>query len=86
MSNPRVILTQIHWTSTKVANPEKSGRYLAYSIGGCHFSNIFYSKRHDKWNASDDEDVPSYAFDVDYWAPVPDVFLELKEDYSDEQD
>ena len=50
--------------------PEESGKYLCIALHG-GYTTLPYSARHKAFNAGDDEETPRSAFNVDYWAEIP---------------
>ena len=66
----------IVWVNNEVARPIKSGRHLTrhyhtiVDTETCYEEYLNYSKRHDAWNAQDDQDEPRNEMEVTYWAYI----------------
>lgn len=59
------------WISINEKRPEKSGAYLTFLENG-EMEVFSYSKRHNAFNADDDDDGCLYAIDgVTHWMPLP---------------
>ena len=65
----------IVWRNAREQRPCKSGLYAVAckKLNTWCYHTVWYSARHDAWNAFDDLDNNDYAIDVDYWAVLPSV-------------
>ena len=61
----------IKWYRPQDKLPEKSQSVLFISNSGASISSCMYSKMHEKFNAADCPDGDANAFDVAYWAEIP---------------
>lgn len=72
------------WVSVKDRLPEKSGRYLVYykyhifdDIYGEYFAVVYYSAKHEAFNAYDNLDSAEGAIDdFTHWAFLPEPPIE----------
>ncbi|MBO5917859.1 MAG: hypothetical protein J6Q14_03730 [Oscillospiraceae bacterium] len=63
---------QITFTPCSVRKPPQSGNYLVHhATASDAYGVIHYSKRHDAFNAFDQDRDPKYVIEVDAWAELP---------------
>ena len=65
------LTTSLEWYRVTDKRPEKSQEVLFISDTGASIGNCTYSKRYNKFNASDYEGGDEHAYDVAYWAYIP---------------
>lgn len=61
------------WRKFPEELPPESGKYIVHCDGG-YIDVIYYSQRHNAWNAFDCQDTPSPSQlfdDVTHWMPLP---------------
>ena len=58
--------------------PKRSGEYLCFI--DTYWASLPYSTKHKRFNAYDNETKPKHAFDVLFWAELPEMPEEEQED------
>lgn len=64
----------IKWRSVKKDGlPDKTGKYLTYHISKDYLSDLWFSARHQAFNAFDTSKESTHALSVDYWCPIDEI-------------